>query len=185
MDRFQHIVRFQSFGHTHDEELYITRSVQTFHPIGWSFVAGSGTSGDTRNPSFAVIEYDKEFMVPVNIHTYFMNLTEANSGKEPEWKVLHDFKTEYGLADLSPTTMLQFTKRMYDDAELASQYLWNQGRRGGPKPQANVNDKRFLCRNSSEIFELKDCEGLPDISLKGGDTADWFNLLIANWIELA
>ena len=102
-------------------------------------------------------------MVPINIHTYYMNLTEANAGQVPEWKILHDFKDEYGLTDLSPSSMLEFTQRMYDDAELASQYLWNQGRRGGEKPQAKVNDKQFLCLNSSEVFELKDCEGAPDI----------------------
>jgi hypothetical protein len=67
MDRYQHIVRFQTFGHTHDEEFYITRSIEKPAPIGWSFVSGSGTSGDTRNPSFAAIEYDKEYMVPINI----------------------------------------------------------------------------------------------------------------------
>lgn len=81
-----------------------------------------------------MIEYDKEFMVPVNIETYFMNLTEANSGKEPEWKVLHDFTKEYDLKDLSPSSMLDFTQRMYNDADLASQYLWNQKRQAGPKP---------------------------------------------------
>ena len=48
-------------------------------------------------------------MVPINVETYYMNLTEANSGKEPEWKVLHDFKKEYNLKDLSPSSMLDFT----------------------------------------------------------------------------
>jgi hypothetical protein len=159
MDRYQAVVRFQSFGHTHNEEFYVTRSIYDKEPIGWSFVAGSGTSGDSRNPAFTMTEYDKEFMVPINVHTYFMNLTEANSGMEPEWKELHDFKTEYGLIDLSPSSMLDFTQRMYDDEELASQYLWNMGRRGTKKPKAKKNDKRFLCLNSSEVFELKDCEG--------------------------
>lgn len=182
MERYQHIVRFQSFGHTHDEELYITRSIESPAPIGWSLVAGSGTSGDTRNPSFTVIEYDKEFMVPINIETYYMNLSEANSGKEPEWKVLHDFKDEYGLKDLSPSSMLDFTQRMVQDTDLASQYLWNRKRQAGTKPESNQGDAQFTCLNSSEIFELRDCQGQPDIHLKGGNGDDWFNFLIANWI---
>jgi hypothetical protein len=37
-----------------------------------------------------------------------MNLTEANAGQEPEWKVLHDFIEEYSLKDLSPSSMLDF-----------------------------------------------------------------------------
>ena len=42
-------------------------------------------------------------MVPVNIETYYMNITETNLNDKPEWKLLHDFKKEYDLVDLSPS----------------------------------------------------------------------------------
>ena len=85
-------------------------------------LTGSLTGGSNRNPSFTVIEFDKEYMVPINLHTYYMNLTEANANldKEPEWKELHDFLNEYKLEDLSPASMLDFTYRMYNDGDLAS-----------------------------------------------------------------
>ena len=60
-------------------------------------MTGSGTSEALRNPTFTVIEFDQEYMVPLNVHTYYMNLTEANAtpDSKPEWKVLHDFLDEY------------------------------------------------------------------------------------------
>jgi len=40
---------------------------------------GSGTPGGNKNPSFTVFDFDAEYMVPVNAHTYYFNLTEANA----------------------------------------------------------------------------------------------------------
>ena len=82
-------------------------------------------------------DFDAEFMVPTNVHTYFMNLTTANANPDqtPVWEYLHDWKTEYGLKDMSPSSMLDLTKRLYNDAELASQYEWNRARQAQlPKP---------------------------------------------------
>ena len=56
----------------------MTSAINTTDPIGWSFVSGSGTAGGDRNPAFTIIDWDEEFMVPVNTHTYFMNLSLAN-----------------------------------------------------------------------------------------------------------
>ena len=98
-------------------------------PIGWSFVSGSGTPQWNQlveladyNPSFSVIEFDKEFMVPINIFTYYMNLTKANEnvGETPTWELLHDFKEEYGLQDLRPSNMELFTKKLSLDIETAA-----------------------------------------------------------------
>jgi len=103
MERYQHIVRFTSYGHTHDETVYVTEAHDTNDAIGFNFVTGSGTTFLDRNPRFTQIEFDKEFMVPVNAHTYYMNITEANMNDKPEWKILHDLTEEYGLKDLSPS----------------------------------------------------------------------------------
>ena len=118
--------------------------------------------------------------------TYYMNLTEANltPDEEPKWRVLHNFLDEYQLEDLSPSSMIDFTIRMYNDAELASQFNWNLDRRGSPKKPAGVHSQGYICMNSSEIFEKKDCQGKAHIDLHSTDSADWFNFLIANWIQI-
>ena len=46
--------------------------------MGWFMITGSGTTDTNNNPAFTVIDWDEEFMVPVNTHTYAMNMTEAN-----------------------------------------------------------------------------------------------------------
>ena len=133
MERYQHVVRFSSFGHTHSENFFVTRAINTTDMIGVNLVTGSGTSGSNKNPAFTMIEWDKEFMVPLDIHTYYMNLTEANMNPDadPTWKILHSFKSSYKLADLSPASMQDFAIRLYNDGDLASLFEWNSKRRGG------------------------------------------------------
>lgn len=143
MDRYQNIVRFSSFGHSHSESLHVTRAMNSTDPIAFYMGTGSGTTGGARNPAFTVIDFDEEFMVPINAHTYIMNLTLANANPDaaPVWYELHDLLAEYSLPDLSPSSMLDFTKRMYSDVELANKYEWNKDRRpDGPKPKASLHD---------------------------------------------
>ena len=95
-------------GHSHFEDIEVVRAVNSTDPIGFNLVTASGTSGDDMNPSFTVIDFDEEFMVPVNTHTYDLNLTEANAlpadGK-PVRHELHDMVEEYSLEDMSPSSL--------------------------------------------------------------------------------
>ena len=79
MERYQHVIRFSSFAHTHEDSFYVTKALKTEEPIGFNYVSPSGTAVENRNPAFAVIDFDEEYMVPLNIHTYYMNLTDANA----------------------------------------------------------------------------------------------------------
>jgi hypothetical protein len=42
--------------------------------IGHSFYSGSLTTYMNRNPSFAMIEFDEEYMIPVSYKTYYLDL---------------------------------------------------------------------------------------------------------------
>ena len=65
MERYQHIVHFSYFGHTHDETFTVVKSIEDANAsIGWYLVTGSGTPGGNINPTFVSIEYDSEFKVP-------------------------------------------------------------------------------------------------------------------------
>lgn len=189
MERFQHIVRFSSFGHSHNESIFLTMAINTTQPIGFNFITGSGTSGGDKNPAFTVIDFDAEYMVPLNTHTYFMNLTTANANPDatPEWHELHDFVKEYGLKDLSPSSIKEFTERMYNNSDLASLYEWNSNRRGGEpsvKPHAKEHNIKYLCLQTSEAFEEKDCKNEPHINLKSLDLTSFFEYFIGDWIEI-
>lgn len=41
-----------------------------------------------------MIEFDAEYMVPVNVQTYYMNITKMNDNKEKvgKWERLHDLR---------------------------------------------------------------------------------------------
>lgn len=69
-----------------------------------------------------MIDLDQETMLPVNMYVYYMDLDKANETGTPTWELLHDYKEEYGLADLSPKSMLDLSNRMKTDANLANQF---------------------------------------------------------------
>ena len=80
MERYQHIVRFSSFGHTHFEDINVVKAFNSSQPIGFNFITPSGTSyGNSHkiNPAFVVIDFDEQYMVPINTHTYVLDLNEA------------------------------------------------------------------------------------------------------------
>lgn len=101
MDRYQHIIRFGVFGHNHGETYAITQSFNDLKNIGFNYNCGSVTPMTGRNPVFAVLELDAEFLVPVNIKSYYFDLVKANNGN-PKWELLHDVIEEYGVKDTSP-----------------------------------------------------------------------------------
>jgi len=192
MERYQHIVRFSSMGHTHDEDINVVRAINSTQPIGFNFITPSGTSGDNMNPSFTVIDFDEEYMVPVNTHTYILDLNEANAlpkGEAPVWREQHDMIKEYNLKDMSPSSMLDLTERIYSDQETASQYAWNRIRRGGvdtARPVAKVRDAVQRCYlQASEAFERKECEGKKPIDLEHPDLTTFFEYAIGNWVDIS
>lgn len=62
------------FGHTHREDIQVTHSMIDAKNIGINFFAGSLTTLSLKNPSFNIIEFDEQYMIPLNIKTYSFNL---------------------------------------------------------------------------------------------------------------
>ena len=90
------------------------------HPdraVGLSSIGGSLTTYEDRNPSFAVVEFDAQTMLPLNMKTYYFDLVEANAAAAdtPGWTLLHDWKETYELTDLSPSSMLALSERFKID----------------------------------------------------------------------
>jgi hypothetical protein len=105
MERYQHIVRFGLYGHTHNDDFHIVKSIEDNKNIGISYVSGSLTTYQNLNPSFTVIEIDEELMIPLNFKTYIMNVTRANLEGHPTWELIHDFTKQYDIPDLSPDSL--------------------------------------------------------------------------------
>lgn len=100
-----------------------------------NFIGGSGTTMTEHNPGFTVIDFDAEFMVPVDFHTYYTNMAEANQhpDRAPVWEIHHSFKQAYGLKDVSPDSLAQLTSRLFNDKALAQKYEENRYKGGNPK----------------------------------------------------
>jgi hypothetical protein len=165
MDRYQNIVRFSTFGHSHVESLHVTRAVDSTDPIATYMGTGSGTTGG-GNPAFTVFDFDEEYMVPLNAHVYIMDLEKSNANPEdkPVWYEQHDLIKEYGMKDMSPSSMMDLFTRMTNDDELAMKYEWNKSRRQTPTPPTNKKHwSKYLCLAASETFEKKDCYGKEHI----------------------
>ena len=70
--------------------------------IGINFFAGSITALVWKNPSFNVIEFDVDNMIPVNIWTYSYDFIKASVDGVPTWSQLHDYLSYYNLPDFRP-----------------------------------------------------------------------------------
>ena len=72
------------------------------------------------NPSFTVITFDKEYMVPLNYQIYYFNLSSTTSASQtPDWQVLHDYLDYYQLDDLSPSSVNNLALKVLRDEQTA------------------------------------------------------------------
>ena len=142
------------FGHTHNEAFNVVKSIKSDKNIGINFIGGSVTPYTDKHPSFTVVEFDQETLIPVNFKTYFMNLTKANEQDKMEWELFHDFKQTYGIDDVSPDSLYSLAEKFKTDEAMAVEFTWNEGRKAGPKPSCNEQCRTSLyCTvTSSEIF---------------------------------
>lgn len=81
VDRFEHIIRGQFFGHTHDDVISVTRGTFSGDPTGIIFMPGSLTTYQNKNPSFRIYDVDPTTMLITNYANYRLNVTEANKNQ--------------------------------------------------------------------------------------------------------
>eukprot|EP00347_Sterkiella_histriomuscorum_P016021 403354796 len=186
MERYQHIVRFSLFGHTHDDSFAVTQSLEDNKNIGVNLIAGSVTSYTNMNPSFNVIEIDEETMLPINYSTYYFNISSANLYNKPEWKILHYFTSNYQIPDLSPDSLFMLANKILNDEKVASEYEWNKGRQYGQKPSScdeGCRKNKFCDVSSTEMFQKKTCKGQANYDFLQDPANALMNLLVNNWIK--
>ena len=93
-------------GHTHIDLFKAAMSYsQPEAPVGVLGVCGSVTSW-SGNPSFCVYEVDQETLLPLTRYTYAFDMATANANGVINWVKYTDYINDYGLWDLSPSSML-------------------------------------------------------------------------------
>ena len=194
MERFQDVVRFTLHGHTHTTYFEVVQSYSNpATPVMVANVAGSVTTYSVQNPSYMIVEFDQATMLPINMYTYYMDLAKANADGQPTWELLHDYKETYGLADLSPKSMLDLSQRFLTDADLANTFEWNMHAQHGQKPTSAKGKELYCMTASSEMWEWHECNttGLLEERTRSGKgyslwtlqgMADW---IISDWIKVS
>ena len=193
MERFQNVVRFGLVGHTHLETYQLHNSMTNPEkPLVMTSVGGSVTSYDFQNPSFMVFDLDAKTLLPVNMHTYYIDLDEANEAGYPNWSELHDYKNDYAMTDLSPSGFKDLAVRIFTDSELAMEFRKNENRQNKNK-HYTINQLHMYCYlTSAEQHERYSCYKNGGHAAYGNDldilgSGTWGKALtdriISNWIN--
>ena len=85
-----------------------------------------------------VLDLDSATMLPTNMHTFYIDVEEANTVGYPQWRELHDYKESYSMPDLSPSSFKDLAVRIFTNKELASEFFRNE-RRQNPYYEYDVN----------------------------------------------
>lgn len=105
IERFQHVIRFQTFGHIHREAFDVVRSLSTNKPIGVEYIAGNFGTYDGLNPTARLYKMHENYHVPLDFQVFIFDVEKANlfaDVKEPEMELFFDFKRDFDLKNLSP-----------------------------------------------------------------------------------
>ena len=136
MDRFQHIVRLQFFGHVHSEEHNVIKSFVNNKSVGINFWSSSVTTWDYTYPSFRRFILDEQTMLPIQIETYRLD----PYAEHPEFLLDHELTSYYDMPDLSPASFDALSSRFLNDETLALKYLRTKSQQG-PKDYNSCDEK--------------------------------------------
>lgn len=128
VDRYEHTIRGQFFGHSHSDQFQLSRGVVSGESIGVQWVAPSLTTYTDINPSYRVVEADADTKEVLTYYQYRLDLPTANLHPTltPEWVFAYEFLSEYSLPNANATTMDQFVTAMADSEALMLRYINNR-----------------------------------------------------------
>lgn len=122
MERYQHLIRFATFGHDHRELFEVVRSFTSNKPINVNQVTGSLGTYFKVNPSVKILTMHKKYHVPINYKILEFNLEEANKGN-PGFKHFADMREEFSMTSLSPIQFSNLSERFFLNEEVSLKYI--------------------------------------------------------------
>ncbi|XP_071089682.1 acid sphingomyelinase-like phosphodiesterase 3b [Haliotis cracherodii] len=82
-----------------------------------------GKSGDSHNPAIRLVKYNRDSGMPLDIHQYYMDLTESNKNNASNWTIAYKTSEAFGLSDLSADSLNGVIKKMETDKSLLDKYI--------------------------------------------------------------
>lgn len=176
-------------GHTHADEFHLFYDRPTAnHAISVQWNAGSVSPWQRNNPNYNLYYVDRQLFVSFSdlllwidyfsyykfqqvneVETYTYNLDEANANpaNRPRWFRLLSFAQYFGMPNLSPSILHQFTERLASSRALLHQFWAFKIKESRPRLQAGCNDdclRSQLCAIVNNEFEdARRCNNLVAI----------------------
>lgn len=131
-----------------------------------------------------VLTLDRISMLPVAMKTYSMDIDQANTQDYPSWELLHDYKEEYGMKDLSPDSFLELAERIKIDQVTANKFSWNEIRRKGDEPTEADKLALYCDLSSTETWEKDYCLGKNPSDFRHNPAEAFVDYIVGNWINI-
>jgi len=122
--RFNNTITGQMFGHTHHDQFALMYDSNN-NTISAQLIAPSVTTDTDINPSFRIYMYDKNTFEILDVFQYYMNVTQANINNYPTWNLTYQATIEYGITDLTPTSLQSLYNRLSTNSNLFQTYVNN------------------------------------------------------------
>ncbi|CDW88676.1 ser thr protein phosphatase family protein [Stylonychia lemnae] len=129
LDRYQHVIRMNIFGHLHSDRIELSKAYDGQQSaIGVMHFCGGMTTWSQGSPSVCVYEVDEETMLPVNRYTYSFDMQKANKEGKISWNLRTNWIKDLKMKDLSPSSVSEFALRLTQDKKLVQDYNKRQYR---------------------------------------------------------
>nr|XP_037272926.1 acid sphingomyelinase-like phosphodiesterase 3b [Rhipicephalus microplus] len=142
---YKDVVAGQFFGHQH-EHAFVLLSDKAGTPVSCAHLTGSVTpygsshplhkfTSVSVNPSLRLYSYRRSNGMLLDYTVYYLDLQKANMAaaskvlqlvighQVPRWERLYSAKDDFGLQDLSTTSMLELAQRISRSPDLLSRYI--------------------------------------------------------------
>ncbi|CAH1103351.1 unnamed protein product [Psylliodes chrysocephalus] len=152
VDRFQHTITAQFYGHTHADEFELFYETNNYsRPINVAYLGPSITTYENNNPAFRIYyvegDHERSTRAVIDHETWTTNLDLANEGdNEPIWYKLYTAKDAYRLSSLHPEEWNRLIKNMADDPDLFNLFYRNYYRDSSHRPYCDAQCRiQILC----------------------------------------
>ncbi|XP_029452265.1 acid sphingomyelinase-like phosphodiesterase 3a isoform X2 [Rhinatrema bivittatum] len=161
--KYSQIIAGQFYGHTHRDSLMVLLDGKG-RPVNSLFVAPAVTpikglaELDSNNPGVRLYQYDPNDYSIQDLWQYFLNLTDANMKKKPDWKLEYIMTDAYSIQDLQPGTLHSLVQQFKESQSKQFQNYYKHFRVS--------YDSSFVCEGYCKIDHLCAIQCLDEASYK-------------------
>ena len=93
----------------------------------WETTLDGVIGGAANNPAIRLVTHNRTTGVTLEIHQFFLNLTEANLSGHPEWILEYEATDYYGQPDMDTASLDNIAQSLLNNDELFSKYYTANG----------------------------------------------------------